>query len=306
MARPERRRRTDVDDLHALEFGGGEGRPEPAPGRGRWAGQVQLLHSPEVRRPVGHLVGLRGDEFLAAHREERVRRPLVADGRERQVADPHAADRTGAVRRADDRAIGKREELVVERVEERGGVGGRIVAHQVRPADGAHEESIPREDRERTVPVVQDERQGLGGVAGGLEHLERDLADLDTVAVADGPAVREGGARPVVDGRARAKSELGRTDEVVLVPVRLEDAGDLHLARGCMLEVDSTVATGVDHGRLAAVADEVGVVGKPLGSDGLDEHTHSAARPGAWCRALKFTRMILRLSLDHRHRSPQC
>ncbi len=180
-------------------------------GGARRAGPVQRLHPPEVRGPVGQLPGLLGDEGLPVHREVRVRRPLVPDRRERQVADPDPADRPGPVGRADDRAVGEREELPVERVVEgRAAFAARFVAHEVDPADGPGEECVAGEDHVRVVAFVQDERQGLGRVPGGLERGEGERAELEPVAVRR-PARRtrsrggrRGGPAPRSGGRARA------------------------------------------------------------------------------------------------------
>ena len=152
----------------------------------------------------------------------------------------------------------------MERVVEGGRVRGPVVAHEVDPADGPGEERVAGEDHVRVVALVQDVREGLGRVPGGLERGEGERAELEPVAVADRLAVREVEAGAVADRGAGPAGELGRADQVVLVPVRLVDPGDGRLVGGRPLEVDPAVAAGVDHGGHAVAADEVGLVGEPL------------------------------------------
>ena len=141
-------------------------------------------------------------------------------------------------------------------------IGARLRAEQVRPADVPDEERVSRQNRLRRfrlLPVGHDDRDGLGRVARRLEELQRHLPHADLVAVLDGN-VRElrAGLLAEVDLRARPLGELAVAGDEVGVQVRLDHVPDAQALRLRRLDVDVDVTPGIDDGRLAVRADQIG------------------------------------------------
>ena len=147
---------------------------------------------------VGEVVGGFGlvggddlDEGVLGHGLERVvDAALLADGGDGFFADGFAAERAGAVGGIDEAGVGKRKKFVVERFVEhaaqlRGGPAER--GAEVGAADVADEERVAGEDcvglGGADGEIVDEDRDGFGGVAGSLEGAEADLAEVDSLSI---------------------------------------------------------------------------------------------------------------------------
>ena len=133
----------------------------------------------EIRRSVGLVGRDETNEFLLRHGLQGViQTPLISKGRDRIGGKLLPAERAGAVGRIDERLVGKRQELVVQRVVE---VGAEVAgcpperSAQVGAADVTDEQSVAGEDGVgfcRVFLEIEDQdRDGLDGVAGGFEDL---------------------------------------------------------------------------------------------------------------------------------------
>ena len=189
------------------------------------------------------------------------------------------------MRRVDERVVGKRQDLRLDRVvEQRAELLGAPAERraQVGAADVADEERVAGQERVRALgvglEVVDEDRDRLGRVAGRLERDEPDLAELDRVAVGERRELVLG-LRPgaEVDPRADAVAQLEVAGEEVGVEVREEDVLDPAAAALGVGDVLVDVALRVDDGRDAGclVGDEVRRVGEAAEVVLLEDH-----RPG--------------------------
>ena len=131
-------------------------------------GQVQIVHQVDVFVDRLDL-------------EARIEELFLADGR-----DGFALV---VVRRIDQRVVGQLQQLVEDRIVLR----ARIAVLEIGAAGAADQERIAGEDA-----VGQQERIGIVGVAGRVQHVEADALDGDAVAFryAHGDDVGRGSARP--------------------------------------------------------------------------------------------------------------
>ena len=178
--------------------------------------------------------------------------------------------------RIDHDVVGQREERAVEAVVELPGQRlGREAGRrdEVGPAHVADEEGVAGEDRDRPVPIDDEQRDALRRVSRRLEDAQAYAAERDLVAVAGGH-VGEGGPGPVPDDdrRARAAGQLPVARHEVGVDVRLDDVADLEAVPRRRLQVGVDVPPGVDDRRDAAVADEVGGLRETAEVDLLEDH----------------------------------
>jgi len=110
-------------------------------------------------------------------------------------------------------------------------------------------------------------------VPGRLEHLDAHRAEADRVAVLDRAVrVHRAGAVAEHDGRAGALGQLDVTRDEVGVQVRLEHPLDGEAMRLRRIDVLLDVALRIDHGRLAAAADQVRRMGKARQVEGFEHH----------------------------------
>ena len=246
----------------------------------------------EVGRRVGLIGGDQLDECRLAHRLQRVvRTPLLADGRERLLAQRLAAERTGAVRGVDQAGVGQRHELGPQRVVEHPAkvVGGPAERHpQIRPADVADEQRVAGEDRVRlggaALEVVDEDGNRFGGVARRLERGQADLAELDDIAVAERrERVLRPGPGAEIDGDAGAVAQLEVSGDEVGVKVREEDVRDPQVVLGREGEILIDVALRIDDGCgvRAGVADEVRGVRQAIQIELLQDHRVSSLTESA-------------------------
>ena len=148
----------------------------------------------EVRRRVRLIGGHQLDERRLAHRLQRVvRAALLADRRERFLAQRLAAQRAGAVGGIDQALVGQRQQLVVQRVEQTAAQIGRRPAErdaQIRTADVADEQRVAGQhgvrNRVAAIEVEDEDRDRFGGVPGRLERGQADAAELDAILSCSG------------------------------------------------------------------------------------------------------------------------
>jgi hypothetical protein len=175
--------------------------------------------------------------------------------------------------------VGKRHQLVVQRVVHHPGHGlGRGVgaAGQVRPSDVADEQRVAGEDEAwlRGGGGIRDhDAEALGRVARRLQDAQDHAAHSQLVAVPH-RLVREQRARLRADddGRARALGQLQVAAHEVGVQVGLDDVADGQAGRGGLVQVLLHVAARVHDRRLALVADEVGRLGQAAQIELLEVH----------------------------------
>ena len=153
---------------------------------------------------------------------------------------------------------------------------GEAAAAQVTPAAGAGEQGVAAEQH-----VLHLEHHAAGRVAGGMEHLDGQLAQRQLVALAVvvqiGDLSGQGeqvGARPVgvflVDidlGIGQGLVQLGHGGGVVVVAVGQENILHLQIPQGEGGENSVGLVTGIDDGGLVGglVDEQIAV-----GADGAD------------------------------------
>ena len=154
------------------------------------------------RRRLGREIGVRAlDELVDLHLpEHRVEAPLEAERRGRLGRHATAAQRARDVPGEELDAGVERAQALVQRAVERGGAlfarDGEVGAPAV-----ADEERVAREHEPRLVAaraIGDDDAAVLGPVARRVQDVERDVADVDAVAVAQ-RAVLVDGVRNLVD-----------------------------------------------------------------------------------------------------------
>ncbi len=290
-------RRARVHDLGALSRAledrlEAEGRERAL--HGRVERRALLLVELGVVGEVGGRFALLGGEepheVGPRHGLERVvEPPLLAESGDALVAQRLPAGRARAVSRVDERRVGEREELPVERVVELSREVGRRDprrGEEVRAPHVAQEERVAREHGVRpcvTLDAVEDEdRDRLGRVARRLERLEPHAGpEVEPRAVLHGlERVLRARARPEVDPRAAAVAELEVAGHEVGVEVREEDVTDRDSVPGRQGDVFVHVASRVhDSGDLRLlVGDEIRRVGEATEVELLEDHESSGRR----------------------------
>ena len=260
---------------------------------------VDALHLGEVGRRIGLAGEHRGHEVLLALLLKRpVETLLVAERAVRNRADALAARRPRAVSRPDLEPVGTRAEVLQRLVEaacadfHRAGDLGRAL-EQVGPADVADEHEVASGRAHRLAGrglVGHQERQMLGRVAGGVQHLDVHAAHRDVVAVLDQRRACLSG-EPVlpafvtltgqVETRAGALGQLAAARDVIGVDVRL---GHVRHARALGLgrpNVLLDVAVRVDDQGLARLgtSDDVARLRQGRFEQTLEEHQDIVSRP---------------------------
>ena len=232
----------------------------------------------EVRGLRRQALRQRADEGLfVLAREEAVEAPLEADRRARLLAHPRAAaERAADVPGPDLSEVPERQQAL-----DRGIEAPRpflLVDREIGSRDVADEERVAGDDQPRLVAarLVGDEvRRVLGPVAGRGESGDRDVAEGHLVAVGQ-RLVREVDAcrRRDVDRRARRLCEPALPGDVIGVVVRLEHVRDREAVLLGEPQVVLDVPLRVDHGRLAAVRDDVRSTAEILVQNLPEEHAH--------------------------------
>ena len=211
----------------------------------------------EVRRGVGLIGRDQFDERGLAHRLQRVvGAPLFADGRHRFLAQCLAAQRPGAVSGVHGGAVGKRQQLVAERVVQQASevVGRPSERHaQIGTTDVADEQRVAGQDGLRlggaAIEIVDDQRNRLGRVSRRLERLQPHSTEIDDVAVVerDERVLRSCG-RAQIDLRPGAIAQFEVAGNEVGMEVREEDVLDSQTMLGGEREVLIHVTLRVDDG----------------------------------------------------------
>ncbi len=237
----------------------------------------------EVGRGVGLVGGDDADELLLGHGLEGVvEAALIAECGDGVGGEVFAAERAGAVGGVDEGFVGKREELVVERVVEMAAefLGGPAEGGaEVGAADVADEEGVAGEDGVGFVgallEVEDEDGDGFDGVAGGFEDLEAEAGEVEGVAVFHGDEFVLGlGLGAEADVGAAAVAEFEMAGEEVGVEVSEEDVADLYAELVGVVDVLLDVALRIDDdgGAAGFVGDEVGRVGEAAEVVLLEEH----------------------------------
>ena len=154
-----------------------------------------------------------------------------------------------------------------------GQVAGEPGVHEVGAPDGAVEQAAAAEQRGRLAGRAHQERLVVAGVAGGGDHLDREAAVGDDVAVADAQALEAHplvGREQVVGAVATSQPETSR--HVVVVQVGVGDAGDVDLGRLRRPLHGREVPRRVDHDPDAPVVHEVAAVAEAGHLDDDDRH----------------------------------
>jgi hypothetical protein len=162
-------------------------------------------------------------------------------------------------------------------------------AEQVRAGQVADQQRAARQQQGRLLgggAIVDEQAEVLGGVAGGVQHLDADVAELDQLAVGDRPVL----VAQLGVGRAEhldlgAGAQLRQARQVVVVAVAVERVGDAQpLAPGggeVRLDVPARIQDQRQQGGL--VAQQVGRVAQRGQVELLEEHLtppFPVVRPG--------------------------
>ena len=208
-----------------------------------------------------------------------LRQPLRADRRDLVAAQPGAAERAAGVAGIDldvVRQLGeppqRGEQVLGALARVDGEVGPRRVADQQRVAGQQ--------------VALDEEAAVLGPVAGRVQHLDRERADDQLVAVRERLARVLGlGQRVDRDRHAVLEREAAVPGDVVGVVVRLEHAHDPHARLLGRLEVRLDRVGGVDDHRLAGrlVTDQVGRAAEIVVDELLEDHFATTVPTAAAC-----------------------
>jgi hypothetical protein len=212
-------------------------------------------------------VGLGGD------RQRRVVGALEADRRGALQVDPGAAaERAAEVAGPDLDLVVQLKQPVVQGVEHLRGAFARL-DRQVWTGDVADEERVAGEERPGSAPaarVGEQEAGVLGAVAGGVDRLDRQVAQGQLPAVAERLVrVLRLGQLVHVDGGAGLAHQATVPGDVVGVVVGLEDVADPHAVEAGEAAVGLDFPLRVDHHGDAAfaVGDQVGRAAQVLVDD---------------------------------------
>ncbi len=151
---------------------------------------------------------------------------------------------------------------------------------QVRAADVADEECVAGQHSigrgGAAAEIVDDQRDGVGGVAGCLESLNSDLAEFDGVTIVERvEGILGFGRRPKVDRRANAIAQLEMAGDEVSVQVGEKNVADGKAVFLCKREVLIDISLRVDDGGgfgLRVVANDVRRVGQAPEVELLEYH----------------------------------
>lgn len=237
----------------------------------------------EVRRGFGLIGGDEVDEGLLGHGlESVVRAALFANGGDGFLADGLAAEGAGTMGGIDEAGIGEREQFGLEGVVEEGAeVGGGPAESnaKIRAANIADEKRITGEHgvgfRGGTIEIENEERDGLGGMAGSFEGLETNATEFDGGAVAEGSeAILSPGFGAEIDCGTEAIAEFEMTGDEISVEMGEEDMFDLKAVFFSEGEVAIDVALGIDDGGDACgiVGDEVRGVSEAVEIELVEDH----------------------------------
>ncbi len=174
--------------------------------------------------------------------------------------------------RVDQRLVGKRQELVVERVVE---VSAEVAgtpterSPQVGAADVTNEQSVAGEDGVGFCRVLLEieyqDRDGLDGMAGSFEHLQAQPREVQGIAVLHWhEGVFRLGAGAEMDGRAATVAQLQVAGDEIGVEVGEENVADLQTKCFGVGQVLLDVALRVDDdgGGTGLVSEQIGCVGQ--------------------------------------------
>ena len=258
-------------------------------------GAAVELHDAPHRRGLGRQVGVRAlDELLDRHlREHRVEAALEAErGRGLGRHAPPAQRARDVSREQLHAGVEPAEALVQRAVQRRGPL---VAGHgEVGPPAVADEERVAREHEPRLVAaraVGHDQAAVLGAVPGRVEHVQRDVADVDAVGVAQRPVLVDG-VRDLVDRDPAAVllRQHAVTGDVVGVRVRLDhahQAGAVALAQGEHLaHVQRRID---DHGLAGCLAaHEIGGTAQVAPHDLLEDHASNPSPRAITRRWISF------------------
>ena len=203
---------------------------------------------------------------------------LEADRRGALQVDPGAAaERAAEVAGPDLDLVVQRQQPLVQRVEHLRGALARL-DRQVGAGDVADEERVAGEERPgraAAARVAEQEAGVLGPVAGGVDRLDREVAERQLPAVGEGLVrVLRLGQLVDVDRRAGLPHQPPVAGDVVGVVVGLQDVADPHPVQARQPPVGLDVPLRVDDDRDAAfaVGDQVGRAAEVLVDDLAKEH----------------------------------
>ena len=188
-----------------------------------------------------------------------------------------AAERAAEVAGPDLDVVGEGQQPLVQGPEHLGGPFARL-DREVGQGDVADEQRVAAEHRPGgavAAGVAEQEGGVLGPVAGGVDRLDRHLAEVEDPAVGERLVRVLGGGQLVdVDGGAGRPRQAAVAGDVVGVVVGLEDVLDPHPVQPRQPPVGVDVPLRVDHRRVArvAVGDEVGRAAEVLVDDLTEKH----------------------------------
>jgi len=220
---------------------------------------------------------------LLAHGLKRVvEAALFAHRGDSFLAESLAAERTGTVGWIDEAGVGKREQFVLEGIEEETAeVGGGPAQRRAKigAADVADEQGVAGENGVRlgtTAMEIEDEkRNGFGSMAGSFEGLDTHASELDRGTVGErGETILGLSLRTEVNRSAKAIAKFEMAGDKIGVKVGEENVLDLEVVFAGEGKVTVDVALGIDDGGDAGgfVGDEVGGVGETVEIELLEEH----------------------------------
>ena len=253
----------------------GSGVPKPATSGPRLSATICSTFGGRSGREE---VALSTNSASLGDRQRRVVGALEADRRGALQVDPGAAaERAAEVAGPDLDLVVQRQQPVVQRVEHLRGAFARL-DRQVGAGDVADEERVAGEERPggaAAARVGEQEAGVLGPVAGGVDRLDREVADRQRPAVGEGLVlVLRLGELVDVDGGAGLPHQPAVAGDVVGVVVGLEDVADPHAVQAGEAAVGLDVPLRVDDDGDAAfaVGDQVGRAAEVLVDDLAKEH----------------------------------
>ena len=153
-----------------------------------------------------------------------------------------------------------------------------VRAEEIRPADVADKKRVTGKDHQGAVPalpVVEDIACAVRGMPRGMQGDDLQCPDPELLAVVERLPIGPGEPRTMVYPGSGDPREFTRADDIVLVPVSLEDLPDPDPMVLCDPAVDIAVSPGVDDKRLSFLADYAGQRRNYLRSHGFKQHRDS-------------------------------